>query len=706
MKSRPDKTSIQQLWQRWKVSFSALSPLPFALSPRPFAPSHKVLGQDKPGKSDIIDPEKRFIWLTLGKIWLLLLIVSFPLSIPLKSAVILIGFTLISILYFGKLFPTPRFHPAFNFLLFLALLKTIQLILTPNPQEHLSAYLQIYGLPLCALFLIIWLIRDTSGLKIGVYALIIQAISFGIILPYLLPNAWQKSPIQTFFSLYPLNFDLSPLTFRLYPLTIKFSVILSALLLLGMYSQLLGVWRKEIKRWKTPRFERDLYISGVLLAPILLAAVLFLRFNYSSQLLLGLSTLLGLTFSGREILVKADCTRHPRRHLTPLHEYLREYLLAASSTLCFISGISSIRSHLARNKHKVQFQLHADGDIYCPYQSGIPQWVPVCLHLHSNRWEGMFSPQEMVEHYVALGAKAVILTEHNRISKVDSPASRLIAYEHGWGPHHHHILVLDIQKTLVDLFPYGASFTAKQHTLARLRKQSSFLILAHPLHRRAWLKEDIIQLDYDAVEIFNKSCPSLERWDQALTAGRLVWGIAGDDNHDLRSPHQSAKRYILVDSRTRPPDSIPQCLKTSEVSHDDSVDDLSDDLSLLPTGATPHESRSDYLTAAQILYALRTGQFISLQEIGTHITIKIPPDDAIRISRFDWDGQTLTVETESEVEKAEIISCGSVVESYAKAKQLRSTLRPEMTHCRLMIYLGKHTVALNPLVKVARMSRP
>ena len=39
-------------------------------------------------------------------------------------------------------------------------------------------------------------------------------------------------------------------------------------------------------------------------------------------------------------------------------------------------------------------------------------------------------------------------------------------------------------------------------------------------------------------------------WDAALSAGRLVWGLANDDNHDINDPRRMAIAWTMVNAQT------------------------------------------------------------------------------------------------------------------------------------------------------------
>ena len=176
-------------------------------------------------------------------------------------------------------------------------------------------------------------------------------------------------------------------------------------------------------------------------------------------------------------------------------------------------------------------------------------------------------------------------------------------------------------------------------------------------------------------------------WDEALSSGRLVWGTAGDDCHDLRSPHQTGKRYILVDWR------------------EDAVQGQQDEQNLLNnTGnTTVHPNVSLQLDSERLLAALRSGRFVSVLEKNNRVTRKLPPEDAISIVSFNWNGKRLTVRLDKPVEKALVIGPGGEIAStFEHVDQVDVETPTGVAYRRLVLRNGFHTVALNPIARVIR----
>jgi len=426
---------------------------------------------------------------------------------------------------------------------------------------------------------------------------------------------------------------------------------------------------KESRRWRKRSSGRALMVS---MAPL---SILLLYFatttppdrGLAAWVMLGM--MFGLGLASRERLVYEDPTRHPRSRPGPWWTPLEELWIALRSISASLGTL--VHKEVIQDSEPALRILDAAGEsVCCPYESGDPVWVPIVMHMHSNRWEGAFSAVEVFNHYAKIGAGSVILTDHNRITSVEHLVAGPPAYEHGWGPHNHHILVLGAEKTLVDRHPFGGNTASRAETLARLKNVSLFRVLAHPKSGEAWTESDVTSLDYEAVEVFNKSSDETVSWDAALSSGLLVWGTAGDDCHDLRSRHQTGKRYLLADMRGLPgiTDGIPP-------------------------------------TPDQVLDALIAGRFVSVL-LAEHpserrITRHLPEPDAPVIESFQKKGDGLEVRFVSPVDVVRIVGDGGVVlKEKANADRCEISIPSNGSYARLEVQHGFHTLVMNPLVKL------
>lgn len=166
-------------------------------------------------------------------------------------------------------------------------------------------------------------------------------------------------------------------------------------------------------------------------------------------------------------------------------------------------------------------------------------WLKGCLHLHTTASDGACTPEDTLRRYRRLGYDFIGISDHESITIPESVPEGLIwipAVEYATTsndpPEHWHIVSVGTRKDLA-----VAGYPVK--TIVKLLGEiSPFFFVAHPY----WSNQggdDILELpDFCAVEIYNHMAHVwLDRgrgefyWDYLLSAGRRVWGVAGDDTH-------------------------------------------------------------------------------------------------------------------------------------------------------------------------------
>ncbi|MDP8207998.1 MAG: hypothetical protein P9L92_15120 [Candidatus Electryonea clarkiae] len=621
-----------------------------------------------------------------GSFWVIIFFTSL-LFIPDHLITIIIFGTLLALILVvtGRL-PFPRNHQAamIFFLLFIFIL--IYSLFYEADSDHDSLPVLPVVFSFLIVFSIVSLLRTTKSLWIGWFSVMTLGVAFSLLhligykwnvgypgftteillvlfgAPLVLSlRGWKQRIGFLFLAIIFVSACFHALKPGSFSLVIpQYADIIEFFVIIILLSSILRQGYKDLKRWKTPCISRSLYLSGMLSAVFFPILVIMQGWTLNENMVYLTAALLGIGLAGRERLIHEDFTRHPRRRQTHIYGYFQETGIFFESLIAAI--ISIFRSGHEQTRHKSQSKI-IDSDsnkLYFPYQTGTPNWIPVCMHLHTNYWEGAFNADEVADYYARLGAKAVIITDHNRITTSSNSVSVLPAYEHGWGFYNHHVLALGAKKALPDESIFGKSQNLKRRQLASLRKNSDFLILAHPMHKDAWSEKDVSNLDYDALEIFNKSIESVNRWDEALSSGRLVWGTAGDDCHDLRSRHQTAKRYILVDIRDE-----------------------------------------QGLTAETLIKALRKGAFIAVWQRNRNFTSKLPPDDLPLISSFDQYDDTLKLIFDKPVDKVTLIGKNGVMIKELKSVEDVEILLPGGSgYIRAEIRHDMYSIMLNPIARI------
>ena len=195
-------------------------------------------------------------------------------------------------------------------------------------------------------------------------------------------------------------------------------------------------------------------------------------------------------------------------------------------------------------------------------------WKLCNFQVQSNAWAGITngrnsSVNDIEATYKELGYDALGISDYMSINEqVDTSSFSVSMYEHGYGIMKHHQLCLGAEKVWFFDFPIFQCTHSKQFVIDRLRPQCKVLAIAHPALRNAYDACDMEQLSgYDLVEALNHIKFSLPQWDAALSAGRPVYIIANDDNHDIRKVYDYGRLATVVSSGTNQQNQILESLQ-------------------------------------------------------------------------------------------------------------------------------------------------
>ncbi len=182
---------------------------------------------------------------------------------------------------------------------------------------------------------------------------------------------------------------------------------------------------------------------------------------------------------------------------------------------------------------------------YNPYahafdDGGAGQWLKANFHSHTRAWSGLtagsHAPSDMFRAYRAKGFDVLAISNYFQVTPPadDASAAGLVevpAYEHGLSLTKSHRLVLGAHHVFGFDVPLPTR-AIKQAVLLRLRASGEALAIAHPSLRGGHSCDDLRELGgYELLEVQNPYSRSLSEWDCALSAGRAVWALGGDDSH-------------------------------------------------------------------------------------------------------------------------------------------------------------------------------
>ena len=293
---------------------------------------------------------------------------------------------------------------------------------------------------------------------------------------------------------------------------------------------------------------------------------------------------------------------------------------------------------------------------YNPYAEFSGRTLKMCSHTHSSAWGGLtYGSADAEEIYNLLrdaGYDVACIT--NYLGITPPPATEfgvyLPAYEHVSSITKQHQTVIGASRVLWLDYPLWQGVRHKQEVIDRLANSAELVILNHPNHFDAYQLSDFDQLTgYDGVEIGTRFAQNLGYWDRALSAGRLVFGVAADDGHDPAKEGQYCRYWMQIEAEP---------------------------------------------TADAIYEAFRAGRFYSSGRRVWERTDR----NALVFCRIE-DGQ-LKVRMEEEAHLYRFIGQGGLVLKEVRAQTEASvTLRDDMPYVRVEIYTGALVQWLNPVIR-------
>ena len=111
-------------------------------------------------------------------------------------------------------------------------------------------------------------------------------------------------------------------------------------------------------------------------------------------------------------------------------------------------------------------------------------------------------------------------------------------------------------------FPFWQGVNQKQYILDRLLSTAALVSINHPARLEGYTVDDMRYLSgYQLLEVINDHEAGDRFWDAALSAGHRVWGIAGDDVHDLTDRCRVGVACTMINSDSSRPNDIIEALR-------------------------------------------------------------------------------------------------------------------------------------------------
>lgn len=193
---------------------------------------------------------------------------------------------------------------------------------------------------------------------------------------------------------------------------------------------------------------------------------------------------------------------------------------------------------------------------YNPYAGlDLSHLIRANFHAHTRSYNGITDGRNDTNKgisnlYRFLGYGTFSISDYQKINRTNSTREWYVpAYEHGFNIRKNHQISLGARKVLWFDFPLFQGVNQEQYVLDLLHTRADLVALAHPCIRNSYTPEQLAQLtDYDLMEALNYFCNSESQWDSALSAGRRIYVIAGDDVHNLTNTNQVGGKFNMIDA--------------------------------------------------------------------------------------------------------------------------------------------------------------
>lgn len=201
-------------------------------------------------------------------------------------------------------------------------------------------------------------------------------------------------------------------------------------------------------------------------------------------------------------------------------------------------------------------------------------WAKGNLHCHTTNSDGRVPPQERLDQYVAEGYDYLCLSDHYKITRVDSvnvPDGFVLIQgaelhpTNPFGGQVHHFVCLNIHEDM------DSQAMPPQHVIDKVNEQGGQVWLAHPHWSSVNILRDTVPLKgFAGIEVFNSTCRYMGRgessvhWDDWMSLeDRLYPSLSNDDTHgapeDNRDTYQS---WTMARVKERTPEAVLNALAT------------------------------------------------------------------------------------------------------------------------------------------------
>jgi uncharacterized protein (TIGR03437 family) len=216
-------------------------------------------------------------------------------------------------------------------------------------------------------------------------------------------------------------------------------------------------------------------------------------------------------------------------------------------------------------------------------------WYRGNTHTHTNNsFDGESSPAAVSAAYKALGYNFLFITDHNKLTDVEGVNAQLAVpgqflvikgeeVTDAVGAAPAHLIALNNDSQVPAQHGFNILNTL-QNDINAITQAGGLAIVAHPNFRFGLSDNDLRDFTgtmlfevYNAHPIVNNygdaTHTSVEtKWDEALTSGKVLYGLAADDEHTLVNPDgpMPGQAWVMVRAASLDPDSIMQAMMNGD----------------------------------------------------------------------------------------------------------------------------------------------
>ncbi len=212
-----------------------------------------------------------------------------------------------------------------------------------------------------------------------------------------------------------------------------------------------------------------------------------------------------------------------------------------------------------------------------------PAWLKGNLHTHTLESDGDSPPEDVVRWYREHGYDFLVITDHDKITRVDGGGMVMIPGEEVTDrlpKRPLHVNALGVEKVIAP--QHGTTAVeVLQRNIDAVREAGGLPLVNHPNFGWAFGADELLQLErFSLLEIASGhpfvnmlGPPSVESmWDRLLTAGKRIYGVAVDDSHHLKPPKNPleldvvppGRAWIVVRAEERTPKAILDAIARGE----------------------------------------------------------------------------------------------------------------------------------------------